>query len=125
VKGSTAAALALGALVLAGGIAYAAAASKKRAPITTQVGKTYRFRASIRPALKSSDALGLKTGVEATGAKNVVVDFTAAAGTFLEWDQVEAFSVTLTPGTSSVTIAGHTLTIEDVRLLPPELGGTA
>ena len=124
-KGSTVAAILLGALVI-GGVAYAAGSSKpKRSPITTIVGKTYRFKGSIRPPLKATDALGLKAGLEASGAKNVVMDFTASNGTFLEWDMLEAFSVTITPGASSLTIQGHTLSIDDVQLLPPELGGSA
>ncbi len=117
-KRSTALAIVIGAGVLAGlaALAYARPQLPAR-PITTRVGKRYRFSASIRPRLASADGLALKTALEASGAQNVVVDFTAAAGTFAQFDQVEAFSVTLTPGVSSMTLQGHKLTIDKVEPL--------
>lgn len=130
-KGSTVVAVLIGGAVLVGAAVVLARPKRIASPIVTQVGKRYRFKASIRPRMAGNDALALKQGLEASGAKNVVMDFTASAGTFVEFDQVEAFSVTITPGVTGMTLQGHTLTIDDVKPLAdsgapiPQLGGAS
>lgn len=130
-KGSTVVAVLVGGAVLVGAAVVLYRPKRIASPIVTQVGKRYRFSASIRPRMAGNDALALKASLEASGAKNVVMDFTAAAGTFVEFDQVEAFSVTITPGVTGMTLQGHTLTIDDVTPLAdsgapiPQLGGAS
>lgn len=100
----------IAAILVSGAVAlFAKSAGAAPATITTIVGHRYRFTATFSRALSPTEQALVSTGMAAFGAQNIVMTATGAT-----YDQTAVMPRTITPGQTSVTSGGVTLTFQSV-----------